>query len=459
MTTELVPQQTITDIIEAKMDCLKIYAEIDALKAKKAKIEERFFSGVHSHYNHWSDGVSFDNRGKYYDHMAWQIIINGCKLTNAMSESGKKKFLEKIEEDTPEFNALNIQGFVQNSEKMYNDGFKGLLKDVWKGFFNTSYEGGVWRVSKKDNLNQIKEKFITYGGFEWWDYNNHFRANYDRHWFSRWEDLWSLCHILDKKPKPNYANTFSNFCDDQLKHTKNHVSCKYFELKLYMNGNVHVKWKALHVLGMINQYGANGQLPDIMEKRYKEEHMNKAYYPKKPKPMKKTGNDKKDYQFYETPTDVISEMVSYVYNDINDNNTILEPSAGKGAIAQYLRNEFNVECDCVELNDDNRKTLELNGFSIEGRDFLDVKGNWDIVIGNPPFYNQQDIDHVYKMIEVANKHVVSVMSKSVMYRNNSKTLAFREYVKENNGYFVELPEGSFKESGTMVNTCLCIVEK
>jgi len=55
--------------------------------------------------------------------------------------------------------------------------------------------------------------------------------------------------------------------------------------------------------------------------------------------------------------------------------------------------------------------------------------------------------------------LVAIVSGGVMFRNNAKTVAFRELVYACGGTFTENPAGSFKESGTSVNTVLVTMNK
>ena len=161
---------------------------------------------------------------------------------------------------------------------------------------------------------------------------------------------------------------------------------------------------------------------------------------------------KQEYQFFETPQDVALQLIEMA--NIKEGETVLEPSAGKGAIAKYIKG-----CDCVELNKDNRKYLIENGFNFVWDDFLTFNQKYDVIIANPPFTKQQDIDHVNHMIKLANKRVISVMSFSVLFRTNKKTTEFRNLVESYDGDFVELPEKSFARSGTNVNTCIVNINK
>jgi len=161
---------------------------------------------------------------------------------------------------------------------------------------------------------------------------------------------------------------------------------------------------------------------------------------------------KKEYQFFETPENIAKLLIKMA--GIKEDETILEPSAGRGAIAKYI-----FKCDCIEINKDNISYLIKNHFNLVGIDFLEFNGKYyDVIIANPPFSNQQDITHVEHMLELARRKVVTVMSNSILFRTNKKTIAFREKIKRLNGKIIELPEKSFAESGTNVNACILDVD-
>ena len=162
-------------------------------------------------------------------------------------------------------------------------------------------------------------------------------------------------------------------------------------------------------------------------------------------------DQKKEFQFFETPEKIAKQLIELA--DIQEGESILEPSAGKGAIAKYI-----MDCDCIELNKENRGYLLEHGYNLIGDDFLIFNKKYDIIIANPPFTKQQDITHVEHMLELAEK-VVSVMSVSVIFRTNKKTVEFRKKIEDLNGKFIELPEKSFAESGTNVNTCIMVVKR
>lgn len=160
---------------------------------------------------------------------------------------------------------------------------------------------------------------------------------------------------------------------------------------------------------------------------------------------------KKENQFFETPVDLAQRLVEMA--DIREGETVLEPSAGKGRIATLIP-----DCHCVELNDENREHLIKNGFDVVGEDFMTFDNQYDVIVANPPFAKQQDIDHVNKMLDIARRRVVSVMSASVTFRDNKKTVEFRERIEDLGGSIEMLPEKTFSESGTNVRTCVVCVD-
>jgi predicted RNA methylase len=162
-------------------------------------------------------------------------------------------------------------------------------------------------------------------------------------------------------------------------------------------------------------------------------------------------DEKKEFQFFETPRELATRLVEMA--EIKNGERVLEPSAGRGRIAELMP-----ECQCIELNKDNEKFLVANGFDVVGNNFMNHDGEYDVVVANPPFTKQQDIDHVNKMMDLAKRRVVSVMSASVMFRDNKKTVDFRNRVEGLGGTFEMLPEKIFAESGTNVRTCVVCVD-
>ena len=111
--------------------------------------------------------------------------------------------------------------------------------------------------------------------------------------------------------------------------------------------------------------------------------------------------------FYPTPYPLIEKMVNGL--DFDKIKTILEPSAGKGDIVDFITNKFNryyyvnnkkYDIDCVEIDDELRATLKGKGYRVVHNDFLkfNTLKHYDLIIMNPPFDNG-DL-HLLKALDI-----------------------------------------------------------
>ena len=168
-------------------------------------------------------------------------------------------------------------------------------------------------------------------------------------------------------------------------------------------------------------------------------------------------NLKKEYQFFATPKELAEELCSYIPKDTK---TILEPSAGQGAIIQAI-NEHNpnIKVSYCELMELNRKQLKGDAEFLQD-DFLTLDENlkFDVIVANPPFSKNQDIEHFYKMLKHARKRVISIMSKHWLNSSFKKETEFKDFIYSHNAQVIDIEAGAFKESGTMISSCIVIFD-
>jgi predicted RNA methylase len=181
-----------------------------------------------------------------------------------------------------------------------------------------------------------------------------------------------------------------------------------------------------------------------------------------------------DLGFFPTPPALAERVIETA--GIEEGMAVLEPSAGDGALAlPAFRRGAEVTCvelepgRCDALTDALRKADAREGgglYEVIQGDFLSdltlVAGpRFDRVVMNPPFARQADIDHVLRAFECLKPggRLVAIMSASVAFRTNRKTSEFRSLVEEQGGTIEELPEGSFKDAGTAVNTVLVVIDR
>lgn len=170
---------------------------------------------------------------------------------------------------------------------------------------------------------------------------------------------------------------------------------------------------------------------------------------------------KKIEGFFPTPKTLVDQMIDYA--DIQAGHEVLEPSAGKGNIAQEIQQAApDAILEVVEYNAGLRALLEAKGYNVVGNDFLEVTKNYDRIVMNPPFENFQDIDHVkhaYDLLKPGGK-LVAIMGAGVK-NSRKKAVEFREWLDDAGSYIEDLPEGSFKTSDrpTGVSTVMVTIEK
>jgi phospholipid N-methyltransferase len=166
--------------------------------------------------------------------------------------------------------------------------------------------------------------------------------------------------------------------------------------------------------------------------------------------------------YFPTPKVIVEQMLDNA--DIQEGEKILEPSAGKGNIADMIR-EQNPDntLDVVEWNNTLAGLLKDKGHNVVGSDFLKHTGEYDKIIMNPPFEKGQDMQHVQHAFELLKPggKVVAIMSPHFTFAQDKKSKEFRDFLEVNGGTSEKLPEGSFKSSErpTGVNTILVTIEK
>lgn len=168
---------------------------------------------------------------------------------------------------------------------------------------------------------------------------------------------------------------------------------------------------------------------------------------------------KKEYQYFPTPTELAEKLVDMA--DIKPEDDVLEPSAGIGNIVDVIKVKSSNISVC-ELMGENRKVLKDKGYNVIAEDFLELKDiRFSKIIANPPFCKQQDIDHILHMYELLKPGgtLVTICSESPFFRENKKSVEFRQFLEDVNAEVIELDNGAFKESGTMVKTRIIKIVK
>jgi protein-L-isoaspartate O-methyltransferase len=161
-------------------------------------------------------------------------------------------------------------------------------------------------------------------------------------------------------------------------------------------------------------------------------------------------------QLFPTPADLAARMVAIA--DIQDDDDVLEPSAGTGAIlAIFARGGRGGNTVAVELNSQLAAILNetYQYVRVLCADFLawgpEYGGPFDKVLMNPPFSCADDIKHILhaaKMLKPGGR-IVAICANGPRQRDKLKPMA---------SYWEDLPPDTFKESGTNVNAALLAID-
>ena len=143
---------------------------------------------------------------------------------------------------------------------------------------------------------------------------------------------------------------------------------------------------------------------------------------------------KKYWNFFPTPQSLIEKMLEDYKNKPLPKN-ILEPSAGKGDIIEYINqkasNDNNIYC--YELVPELQSILKQKRCKLLGDDFLNhnPKINFDLIIMNPPF--DRGVNHILHAWNILKNggQIIALLNKHTYYNPyNSHRLKFKTLIDQ-----------------------------
>jgi len=195
-------------------------------------------------------------------------------------------------------------------------------------------------------------------------------------------------------------------------------------------------------------------------------------------------DSKQLFQFFETPTSVSDLMLDELCFKPCVKYTVLEPSAGHGALicavaSLCVTDGPDIELTAVELDSKKEgrlkemvgsasqvtKRLVIGDFMSMNPEGVERLGLFDRIIMNPPFTRGQDMAHVRHAFKFLKQGgiLVAILSPAFVYRSDNSSKLFRDWLELRQSAdcasWVPLPEGSFKSSGTNVRTVMLTMRK
>lgn len=451
----VVPRATIDQIDASRARCLDLFGQawdmVDAAsRAASAAVPKGVYElpglGTRNDFRSGTRADFIETVRKPLDRSIWDYLIQATSLDRLMDRKAKDEFREQIAKDPPPATADNC---IATMEALLGDSAL-----IFKRGIANAFSGLDRRFRSHDGFKVGARMVLTYFA----DGNGYVSSNGRRDTLL---DVERTFYVLDSKPQPEAAGGIIGALALAKPPGWSAASYQgesdYFRVKVFKNGNAHVWFLRDDLVERVNllladYYGAAlGASPDVADRKHEANR-----------------TPAKNHGFFESPPPVVERLleVAGCYNVVGrtaDDRwpvlTVLEPSAGRGAIAAAVA-ERGHQVTCIEIQQANVVELGQRGYPAIWGDFFNhspgALGRFDLVIMNPPFDGGRDIDHVVHALQFVKPggKLVSVMSAGVEFREDRKTSDFRALVERYGGSFRDLPPGSFADSGTMVNTCI-----
>jgi len=176
--------------------------------------------------------------------------------------------------------------------------------------------------------------------------------------------------------------------------------------------------------------------------------------------------------FFPTPKPLIHKMLSGI--DFRHVDSVLEPSAGKGDLADEIRDrmasaqrrgyrsEYMADIDTIEINPDLQHVLKGNGHRVIYNDFLNFQTykHYSLVVMNPPF--MEGDKHLLKAIEIMERGggAIICLLNSLTVREPRITVLREELFKKLQQYNAEithLPD-EFRHAERQTNVGVALIK-
>ena len=159
-----------------------------------------------------------------------------------------------------------------------------------------------------------------------------------------------------------------------------------------------------------------------------------------------------DTEFFPTPLAVVHKMLGVLDKSARH---FLEPSAGKGNIAEVIKNGVHRgKVDCIESNPELAAILQSKGFPVVGFDWLEYSGvcYYDAIVMNPPFSNGDE--HLLKAWNFLHSgEIVCLLNEETINNPWTATRKLLASIIEKNGtveYLGDCFKGSERTTGVNV---------
>ncbi len=171
------------------------------------------------------------------------------------------------------------------------------------------------------------------------------------------------------------------------------------------------------------------------------------------------------FDFFPTPPALAERMAREL--DIKPGMKVLEPSAGKGDLADAVKAaQPEADVKVIEPLSDLREILTMKNHEVIDTNFenFETDQKFDRIIMNPPFSKNRDIRHVRKAYELLapGGKMIAIMGNHSAFANDKESVEFRDWLDAVGGTSESLGQvfagkDAFRQTG--VNSQLVTIEK
>lgn len=259
--TEIIPRQTITSLVGAHDEAVRLASEGLKLLNQAQTVLETALGDSQADVIDYNFAASLDLKTQYLHHAlegttktikrcCWRYLLRQTGVDAFLSTNRKDKLSRQIEEDgTPDFTLENamglLGGLVHDLDGYFNEAIKEVFDWLKPGAWD-SYKTNTkskFEIAQKVIRGGVVEK--TYGGTAWT-----FRG-----WpgpRNRIIDLDKVFHLLDGKGTPHYPGDLATVMQAVMDKDGDTLETEYFKMRWYVNGNLHLTFLREDLLQKLN---------------------------------------------------------------------------------------------------------------------------------------------------------------------------------------------------------------
>ena len=255
MSTDLATRKTVEELIrEWNLAMHELKTGLSAIERAQQHLKAFDTSGTGydlQAFTHSEYGLDFDRKRKRMKAAAWRYLVDRIELKKMASIARAKEIDKQLHDkpDTlPDITMDNIFGWL---EAMAGQGRKFLEEAVVEVYRNL--RPSTWNRHKTNSAFRVGRKVILTHRVSSGYKSGHFRANY--HCQDELRAIDNVFHMLDGKALSQYRD--GDLCRAIEEAERGIGETEFFRFKCFRNGNLHLEFRRLDLVGQLNAIGGN----------------------------------------------------------------------------------------------------------------------------------------------------------------------------------------------------------